>query len=101
MDTNVSVNDTRAVIRLEGRFDFNAHREFREAVEKAMQPDGVKEIQVDLSKVAYLDSSALGMLLMLRDKAQGKSRSVHLTNCKGSVKQVLEIANFGKLFSIS
>lgn len=101
MDTNVSTTDTRAVIRLEGRFDFNAHREFREAVDKAMQPDGVKEIQVDLSKVAYLDSSALGMLLMLRDKAQSKSRSVQLTNCKGSVRQVLEIANFGKLFTIS
>ncbi|MDD5298016.1 MAG: STAS domain-containing protein [Rhodocyclaceae bacterium] len=101
METNVSTTDSRAVIRLDGRFDFNAHREFREAVEKAMLPEGVKEIQVDLAKVAYLDSSALGMLLMLRDKAQGKSRSVQLTNCKGSVRQVLEIANFGKLFAIS
>jgi len=101
MDANVSTNNSQAVIRLEGRFDFNAHREFREAVEKAMQPDGVKEIQVDLSKVAYLDSSALGMLLMLRDKALGKGRSVQLTNCKGSVRQVLEIANFGKLFSVT
>lgn len=101
MDTNVSTTDSRAVIRLQGRFDFNAHREFREAVEKAMQPDNIKEIHVDLSNVAYLDSSALGMLLMLRDKAQGKGRSVQLTNCKGPVRQVLEIANFGKLFSIS
>lgn len=101
MDTNVSTIDSRAVIKLEGRFDFNAHREFREAVEKAMQPDGIKDIHVDLGNVAYLDSSALGMLLMLRDKAHAKSRTVTLANCRGSVKQVLEIANFGKLFIIS
>lgn len=101
MDTNVSTIDGRSVIKLQGRFDFNAHREFREAVEKAMLPDGIKDIQVDLANVAYLDSSALGMLLMLRDKAQGKSRTVSLVNSRGSVKQVLEIANFGKLFLIS
>lgn len=101
MDTKVSTVDTRAVIRLEGRFDFNAHREFREAVDKAMQLEGVREIQVDMFKVAYLDSSALGMLLMLRDKAQSRNLSVQLANCSPGVRQVLEIANFGKLFSIS
>jgi anti-anti-sigma factor len=50
--------------------------------------------------VDYLDSSALGMLLMLRDKAKGAAREVVLTKCTGAVKQVLDIANFGKLFRI-
>lgn len=101
MDTNVTSNDGRTVIRLGGRFDFNAHREFREVVDRALEQPAGKEIQVDLGQVAYLDSSALGMLLMLRDKAQAKARSVMLTNCKGPVKQVLDIANFGKLFAIA
>lgn len=60
----------------------------------------MSEILVDLGKVAYLDSSALGMLLMLRDKARAHNRPVALANCTGSVKQVLDIANFGKLFAI-
>lgn len=101
MDTSVSSVDSRAVIRLGGRFDFNAHREFREAVDRALDHQAAKEVQVDLGQVAYLDSSALGMLLMLRDKAQAKNRTVSLTNCKGSVRQVLDIANFGKLFTIA
>lgn len=99
MQATVSVADGKAVIKLQGRFDFNAHREFREAVDKSMEGTA-REVLVDLSGVDYLDSSALGMLLMLRDKAKTAAREVALTNCSGAVKQVLDIANFSKLFRI-
>jgi HptB-dependent secretion and biofilm anti anti-sigma factor len=101
MDTTVSSSGGRSVIRLNGRFDFNAHREFRDAVDQVLKGDGLQEIQVDFGAVDYLDSSALGMLLMLRDKARSAGKTVSLANCRGAVKQVIEIANFGKLFSIS
>jgi anti-anti-sigma factor len=101
METSVSANDGKAVIRLTGRFDFSAHREFRHAVDRALEPRDVREVQVDLGSVAYLDSSALGMLLMLRDRARAANRRVCLANCRDAVKQVLDIANFGKLFPIS
>ncbi len=100
MDTNVTATDGCAVISLKGRFDFNAHREFRDAVDQALKSDAAQEVRVDLAEVDYLDSSALGMLLMLRDRARGAGRSVSLANCRGAVKQVVEIANFGKLFQI-
>jgi len=60
----------------------------------------VREIVIDFGEVDYLDSSALGMLLLLREKADGASKRVVLAGLQGTVKQVLEIANFGKLFSI-
>ena len=47
------------------------------------------------SGVDYLDSSALGMFLMLRDKLGGANKEVALTGVRGNVKQVLDIANFG------
>lgn len=100
MQTNVTTVDGRTVIRLQGRFDFNSHREFRDAVDRALGEAGSREVTVDLGGVDYLDSSALGMLLMLRDKARGVTKAVQLANCRGAVKQVLDIANFGKLFTI-
>ena len=51
-------------------------------------------------EVDYLDSSGLGMLLMLREKAQAANKTVSLRNCRGAVRQVLDIANFAKLFTI-
>jgi len=101
MDTQVTIKDSQAVLRLSGRFDFKAHREFREAVDSLLAQAGSRGVQVDLAEVTYLDSSALGMLLMLRDKAKAASKEVALVGVKGSVRQVLDIANFAKLFSIS
>lgn len=101
MKATVTSADSRTVIRLSGRFDFSAHREFRDAVETALQDASKPVIEVNLAEVDYLDSSALGMLLMLRDKARGLGRQVALANCGGAVKQVIEIANFSKLFTIS
>jgi anti-anti-sigma factor len=91
----------KAVIKLAGRFDFNTHREFRAAYEPLIADAAVRAVTVDFSGVDYLDSSALGMLLMLRDKLGGANKEVMLTGVRGNVKQVLDIANFGKLFQIS
>jgi anti-anti-sigma factor len=99
MQTSISNRDGKTIVVLQGRFDFNAHREFRDAVESAVKETGAS-IQVDLSRVDYLDSSALGMLLIMRDKAKGVGKTVELANAKGSVKQVIDIANFGKLFAL-
>jgi anti-anti-sigma factor len=99
MQTNVTNQGGKTAIVLQGRFDFNAHREFREAVDQAVKEAGA-EISVDLGGVDYLDSSALGMLLMLRDKAKGAGKEVMLANARGAVKQVIDIANFGKLFTL-
>jgi HptB-dependent secretion and biofilm anti anti-sigma factor len=99
MQTSVINRDGKTAIVLQGRFDFNSHREFREAVDQAVK-DTPASILVDLGEVDYLDSSALGMLLMLRDKAKSTGKDVVLGNAHGSVKQVIDIANFGKLFSL-
>jgi len=99
MQATVSVSNGIAMVKLAGRFDFNAHREFRDAVDKSVE-QSTKGVTVDFGGVDYLDSSALGMLLMLRDKAKAAGREVSLLNCRGSVKQVIDIANFGKLFRI-
>lgn len=85
---------------LSGRFDFSSHREFRTACDDALQAEDIKEIEADFTRVEYLDSSALGMLLLLREKAANVGMKVFLTNCKGIVQQVLEVANFQKLFTI-
>lgn len=53
-------------IKIGGRFDFSVHKQFRDATSQVLTH--VKKIEVDLSSADYLDSSALGMLLILRDK---------------------------------
>lgn len=100
MQVNVASNSGSVTLLLSGRFDFNAHREFRNAYEPALADSQVQAVNVDMGDVDYLDSSALGMLLMLRDKAGIANKSLTLKNVRGQTKQVLDIVNFGKLFKI-
>ena len=101
MQATVTKDATKATLKLNGRFDFNTHRDFRAAYEPLLADTAVKAVTVDFAGVDYLDSSALGMLLMLRDKMSGVNKDVSLTCVQGNVKQVLDIANFGKLFRIA
>ncbi|MEW6677373.1 MAG: STAS domain-containing protein [Pseudomonadota bacterium] len=90
----------RLTLALSGRFDFHSHREFRAAYEKALESSSARVLAVNFRGVDYLDSSALGMLLLLKEKAESSGKQVELTELHGTVKQVLDIANFGKLFAI-
>ncbi len=58
-------------------------------------------IEVDFSAATYLDSSGLGVLLTSRDLARKNNRELVLTNCRGSVRGVLNVARFDRLFSIT
>lgn len=100
MQVTISTDNQQAILKLGGRFDFNAHSEFRAACDGALGNAAITQISIDLGGVDYLDSSALGMLLVLRDKANVAGKSLTLANAQGGVRQVLEIANFGKLFRL-
>ncbi len=94
IEANVAADNREVMIKISGRFDFNMHRDFREAV-KTVSKD--HRCTVDMSEATYLDSSALGMLLLLKDEAE----HVKIVHCSSDVRKVLEIANFHRLFELS
>ena len=100
MNVNVNHENGKARLALKGRFDFTCHRGFKQAYEDAFAGAGVSELVIDMGQVEYLDSSALGMLLLLRDKGKAMGKPVSLANCAGTVRDVLRVANFDKLFTL-
>ena len=82
-------------IAVAGRFDFRMHDEFRKAYEVDVERGG--SFVVDLGRTEYIDSSALGMLLMLHDRAKQSGAAVSVRNCGESVRRVLEIARLDKV----
>lgn len=88
----------KEVISLSGQFVMSKHQDFYRAMSAALQNLNTEEIVVDLAGVHYLDSSACGMLIMLRQKAIETGKTVALASATGSVREALNIMNFGKLF---
>ena len=100
MQAQLTTEHHTARIRLTGRFDFSGHREFKQCYESALNEPQIRQIDVDMKDVEYLDSSALGMLLLLKDHADAQALPVSLLNCGGMVKEILDVANFGVMFSM-
>lgn len=96
--THRSEDSHTLIICIEGRFDFSTHQAFRDAYELGER--NATAYVVDLSDTTYLDSSALGMLLLLRDYAGGDSANVRIENCNNDVRRILTISNFEQLFTI-
>ena len=100
MDIKVTTAGSVATIQMNGRFDFGAHRPFKDAYDPLLQQDAITSLEINLSDVAYMDSSALGMLLLLHERAEASGKEVVLCQPNSTVSQILDIANFGKLFTI-
>lgn len=80
-----------------GRFDFNCHHEFRDAYSNR---NSDLTYIIDLRRAQYMDSSALGMLLLLREHAGGDAARVVIENAQKEIRSILDVANFEKLFDI-
>lgn len=99
VETDFSQEGKKLTIKVKGRFDFGKHQEFRDAYEQRRpRPDSVV---VDLKDTTYLDSSALGMLLLLRDHVGGEDSDIRVVHANSDVRKILAISNFEKLFDIS
>ena len=80
------------------RFDFSAHSALRAAY--AGDRPSFEIYIVDLRATHYMDSSALGMLLQLKEHAGGDLHSLQIKNANESIKEILAVANFDQLMQI-
>jgi len=87
-------------ITIQGRFDFSSLQAFRTNYEKvAPKP---QNFTVDLKETDYIDSSALGMLLALRDYAgDDKNSEIKIINANPDVRQILLITKLDEMFKVA
>lgn len=100
MSITASVSDDKKMvtIKVNGRFDFSLHNEFRKSYKDISVSSG--QFVIDLKGTDYLDSSALGMLLLLKEHAESCSSKVKIINISNDIREILNIASFDKLFTL-
>ena len=81
------------VVKISGQFDFRLMRDF---VVVSSRLEGFEQCVVDLAAATNIDSSALGMLLLLREQVT----NVRIVRPSSRVQRELEVANFATIFSI-
>lgn len=98
IEINKSDDNKTLQLVISGRFDFSLHKNFRDAYKS--EPADMNYV-IDMHNTDYMDSSALGMLLLLREHAGNDASRISITGCQPTIKQILAISNFEKLFNIS
>lgn len=101
MSIHTRLQDGTARITISERFDSSLYQNFKGAYMPLLDNRAVQTIEVDVSQVAYLDSGALGMLVLLNESARNADKRMSLISLPGPVADVLKIANADKLFSIN
>lgn len=82
---------------LEGQFTFDDQMAFRKSM--ASLPElPAQSVVLDLSKLEYIDSSAMALLLLFKEKAAQCHKQVMLVEPTGYVKKVFDLAHFSDLF---
>ncbi len=95
--TKDSANDEVNIV-IAGRFDFSMNGDFRKILSDPDCAGG--KYTIDMGSVEDLDSSALGMLLLLREKAGGDSANIKISRCRPDIIEMLKMANFQTMFNI-
>ncbi|MFV9615167.1 MAG: STAS domain-containing protein [Gammaproteobacteria bacterium] len=102
MSVKQNISDDGKIMHLSitGRFDYKITKEFRDSYTRAARHKGVT-YYINLNNASYIDSSALGILLLLRECAKHNDGRVIIEQPSEQVSQVLKVANFERLFTIN
>lgn len=86
------------VLALGGRLDTDTSADLELAIQDLLQA-GQREYLLDLTKVGYVSSAGLRVLLML-GKAVETGGSLRLCGLNAGVRQIFDVAGFTRLFAI-
>lgn len=96
--SQLSSDGSSLTIKITDKFDFSLQNDFRNSYK---EQNTVSKYILDFSSTSYMDSSSLGMLLLLKQHAEQNKGSVVIHNPSEPIKKILEVANFDKIFTIS
>lgn len=100
MEYSVLNHNDHMEVALQHQFTFNDNAKFRNLI-GLLQDQAPASLTLELSKLDFIDSAGLGMLLLLHDETSKRSITVTLQHPKGQIRKMLELSNFGQLFTIA
>jgi anti-sigma B factor antagonist len=88
-----------AVIALEGEVDIYSAPQFKEALLAGIE-DGATTIVVDLGRVTFIDSTALGVLVSGAKRVRPKNGRLDIVCTDENITRIFEITGLDRIFGI-
>jgi len=88
-----------SILILVGELTYVNRGLFTTAVERTKQA-GCRHLVLDLQAVRFLDSSAIGMLVLLAQNMKASHGTVILSSPQSYIREILALANLDRVFPI-
>ena len=99
MEHTAIVKGDALELSLTGKFTFSDSKTFNDVL-REISNSSYRSVIIDLKSVDFIDSAALGILLLTRDKCDKSNTDLVVRNPKGQVRQMFDISRFSDLFKI-
>jgi anti-sigma B factor antagonist len=90
--------DAYSVVAVHGEVDLHTAPKVQYAIERGSE--GVKAVIVDMSGIAFMDSTALSTLMRAKESLEEKGISLRLTTLSGAVERIFAVTGFEDYFDI-
>lgn len=97
MPITVTSRDNALTIALSGEIDHHSAREMMAQLDQAIAERTPARLVLDLSAVAFMDSSGIAVLLRALRQMQQIGGSLRVTNIPAQARRVLDAAGVGRL----
>lgn len=85
--------------RFQGQFTFGDHGKFREMLAEFVD-SGAESLQLYFDGVEYVDSAAIGMLLIAKEETDRQKKHFTVYHPRGQVEKVFRVSQLETLFPV-
>ncbi|HNR89734.1 MAG TPA: STAS domain-containing protein [Spirochaetota bacterium] len=99
MDIKINDGNTQVDIVVSGDIEMMTIKEFKEKLFEIGQ-NANKDVEIDLSKVDYIDSSGVGVLISLLKMQKKKGKALKIEKVSSQVLNVLQLSSLSDVFNL-
>ncbi|MDE1465309.1 STAS domain-containing protein [Spartinivicinus poritis] len=96
-DFKATISGNKLTIRIGKAFTLVHFQHFKTIYNKL---EKIQTCEIDFQLTEYIDSSALGALLLMKQHFNLNKENFHLINCRKFISRILYITNFHQVFSV-
>ncbi|MCL2399431.1 MAG: anti-sigma F factor antagonist [Defluviitaleaceae bacterium] len=86
-------------IQLEGEIDHHTTKGLKEKIARAFEPTDCRQMIFDLSRVTFMDSSGIGMIIGRYKNAQERGGTVAITGMNPGIERIFQISGLAKIIN--
>jgi len=97
MDVRFKKDGFTLIVAIEGEIDHHTSRLLKERIDSKFIMEPVKNIIIDLSRVTFMDSAGIGLIIGRMKRVSSVGGSMSIRNPKPEILKMLKMSNIDNL----